>query len=160
MSQTVAHYLYPATLYASREPAMVSTVLGSCVTVCLYDPVVRVGGMNHFMLPVWNGEGLASPKYGDIAIEKLLQKVIQLGARKANLQAKIFGGADSRRETNVFRIGERNHELAFALISSLCLPIISSHVGGEKGRKILFNTASGEVMLKVLSGVAASKPSL
>lgn len=103
------------------------------------------------MLPVWNGEGLASPKYGDIAIEKLISKMLALGAAKAHLQAKIFGGADSRQATNVFRIGERNSQLAFAVLEELKIPVISSHWGGELPRKLIFRTATGEVLMKVLS---------
>jgi len=64
------HFLYPAALFASRTPHMVTTILGSCVAICLYDPILKFGGINHYMLPLWNGQGLASPKYGNIAIEK------------------------------------------------------------------------------------------
>lgn len=151
MSQSATHYLYPANLYASRLPTEVTTVLGSCVAVCLYDPVCKIGGINHYMLPVWGGEGLVSPKYGDIAIEKLLQKMLSLGARRSSLQAKVFGGADSRKATNVFHIGERNAELAFSVLAELNIPIISSHLGGELPRKLIFRTGTGEALLKVLT---------
>ncbi len=151
MPLPATHYLYPSTLYSSRSPAEVTTVLGSCVSVCLYDPVNKVGGINHFMLPVWSGEGLASPKYGDIAIEKLLGKMLSLGAVRANLQAKVFGGADSRRATNVFKIGERNCQLAFSKLEELHIPVVSSHWGGELPRKLIFRTGTGEALLKVLS---------
>lgn len=151
MDPSATHYLYPSTLFASVQPTEVSTVLGSCVALCLYDPVCRIGGINHFMLPIWNGEGLASPKYGDIAIDKLLQKMLLLGAKKAHLQAKIFGGADSRKATNVFKIGERNGQLAFSRVEELGIPIVSSHWGGELPRKLIFRTGTGEALLKVLS---------
>ena len=144
------HYLYPSTIFTSTNPAEVTTILGSCVAVCLYDPVSKIGGINHFMLPVWGGEGLASPKYGDIAIEKLIQKMLSLGAKKSGLQAKVFGGADSRKATNVFKIGERNSQLAFSVLNELNIPVLSSHFGGELPRKLIFRTGTGEALLKVL----------
>lgn len=145
------HYLYPSTLFAAQNATEVTTVLGTCVSVCLFDPVSKTGGINHFMLPVWEGEGLASPKYGDIAIEKLLQKMLALGARRFNLQAKVFGGADSRRATNVFKIGQRNCDAALSVLSALNIPVVSSHLGGELPRKLIYRTTSGEVLLKVLT---------
>src|SRR6056297_2647363 len=88
------HFLYPSTLFASKTPYLVNTILGSCVAVCMYDPVLKIGGINHYMLPLWNGEGLASPKYGNIAIEKLLEKLKSFGSKKYNIKAKIFGGGE------------------------------------------------------------------
>ena len=69
------HYLYPSALFAEKTPFMVDTVLGSCVAVCLFDNQLKIGGINHYMLPFWNGNGLASPKYGNIATEKLVEKM-------------------------------------------------------------------------------------
>lgn len=79
------------------------------------------------MLPVWDGEGLASPKYGDMAIQKLLRKMVSMGAQRSRLQAKVFGGADGRLETNVFKIGQRNCQIAFSVLSELDIPVVSSH---------------------------------
>src|SRR5512133_3111807 len=93
------HYLYPATLFASREPHIINTILGSCVAVCMWDNVLGYGGINHYMLPLWNGKGLASPKYGNIAIRKLYEKMIDLGCSSMNLNAKVFGGADVLQST-------------------------------------------------------------
>ena len=67
------HYLYPSALFAEKERYMVDTILGSCVAVCLFDSVKKIGGINHYMLPLWNGNGLASPKFGNIATEKLIE---------------------------------------------------------------------------------------
>lgn len=145
------HFLYPAAMFASRTPHLVTTILGSCVAVCLYDPIIRVGGINHYMLPLWNGQGLASPKYGNIAIEKLLDKMISLGCNKNNLQAKIFGGGEVI-ETNItqFNIGARNIKLAYEALDDLKIPIIGQSVGGKLGRKILFDTESFEIKQKFI----------
>jgi chemotaxis protein CheD len=149
MENLPVHFLYPAELYVSRTPYQINTILGSCVAVCLYDHVLNIGGMNHYMLPYWNGQGLASPKYGNIAIEKLLEKMISLGCNKNNLKAKIFGGGEVI-ETQIvqFHIGTRNIELARQFLEERKIPIVSSSVGGKLGRKIEFITATGEVRQK------------
>jgi len=86
------HFLFPSALFAEKNPHRITTVLGSCVAVCLYDPLTRQGGINHFMLPFWNGSGLASPRYGNIAIEALIDRMHLMGCQTMTLQAKIFGG--------------------------------------------------------------------
>jgi chemotaxis protein CheD len=146
-----SHFLYPATLFVSNKPFVINTILGSCVAVCLFDSFTKIGGMNHFMLPYWNGEGLASPKFGNIAIEKLLEKMIELGAKKSNIIAKVFGGGEVI-ETKIknFHIGERNIQVAFDLLSELHIPVISSSTGGNKGRKIQYETHTGNVRQKYI----------
>ncbi|MEE4196753.1 MAG: chemotaxis protein CheD [Bacteroidales bacterium] len=146
MNNYSSHFLYPAALYASKEPYQINTILGSCVAVCLYDPVLKAGGMCHYMLPLWNGDGLASPKYGNIAIEKLIDKMLNFGSQKYNIKAKIFGGGEVIETQNPhFNIGQRNISLATDMLSEAKIPIISSSVGGKLGRKIIFFTHSGEV---------------
>jgi chemotaxis protein CheD len=146
MDSLPKHFLYPSTLFASSTPSLVTTILGSCVAVCIFDPVLNIGGINHFMLPLWNGQGLASPKYGNIAIERLMEKMYQLGSKKSNLTAKIFGGGEVI-DTNIrqFNIGERNISIAFEMLENLRIPVIAKSVGGKLGRKIEFNSSTGEV---------------
>lgn len=142
------HYLYPGTLFAHREPHLVTTVLGSCVSVCLWDQTARVGGINHYLLPLWNGEGLPTPKYGNIAIAKLVEKVQALGAG-SKLIAKVFGGASMWEKTDgLLAVGQRNIELAVELLDQQRIPVISSDLGGPVGRKIIFHTGDGTVLLK------------
>lgn len=151
------HFLYPAALFASSKPHQVSTILGSCVAVCLYDPVLRIGGINHYMLPLWNGQGLASPKYGNIAIEKLIKKMQHLGSKKHNLKAKVFGGGEViTSNISQFHIGQRNIQLAKDLLKEYNIPIISSSTGGKHGRKIIYFTQTGEVMQRYISSQKAS----
>ena len=142
------HFLYASTLYADRRPTEIQTVLGSCVSVCLHDQKQNFGGMNHYMLPLWDGEGLATAKYGNIAIERLLERMLALGVTKNNLIAKIFGGADQLGESGYFSIGKRNVLLAQDTLTSLRIPIVASNVGGTIGRKVLFNSGSGQVLMK------------
>ena len=145
------HFLYPSTLFASRDPYLVKTILGSCIAVCLYDPVLKIGGINHYMLPNWNGNDLVSPKYGNIAIEKLIERMMFLGSKKENIQAKIFGGGDmiASQKANL-HIGERNTKVAQMMLAEYKIPIIASSTGGSRGRKIIFLTATGEVRHKLL----------
>lgn len=159
MENLPVHFLYPAELFISKTPYQVNTILGSCVSVCLFDPVTHIGGINHFMLPYWNGQGLASPKYGNIAIERLTDKMISLGCNKINIKAKIFGGGEVI-ETNIvqFHIGKRNIELARTMLEDLKIPIISSSVGGKLGRKIEFLTSTGDVRQKYVQKTQQTQP--
>ena len=145
------YYLYPAALFAEPDPYLVDTILGSCVAVCLYDPIKKIGGINHFMLPFWNGTGLASPKYGNIAIQKLVDKMLLMGSSRVNIQAKIFGGGEVvETKTNMFKIGERNIEVAQNMLKELNIKITGKSVGGKLGRKIRFNTETGVVLMKFI----------
>jgi len=146
------HFLYPSTLFASKEPYVINTILGSCIAVCLYDPILKIGGMNHYMLPNWSGNDLVSPKYGNIAIEKLLEKMLMMGSKKSNLTAKVFGGGDLiSPQKNSLHIGERNTKVAEIMLIEYKIPIIASSTGGNRGRKILFHTGTGEVRQKFLN---------
>ena len=144
-------FLYPAALYAGVQPTNVITILGSCVAICLWDPVTKLGGINHFMLPMWNGQGLASPRYGNIAVAKLLEEMEVLGSDRINIEAKVFGGAEvlEMKQAN-FKIGQRNTELALRMLKQYNIKIKAQSTGGKRGRKILFNTATGEVRMKYI----------
>lgn len=149
MNETNSHFLYPAALYASKKPYQINTILGSCVAVCIWDSVLKYGGMCHYMLPYWNGEGLASPKYGNIAIEKLLEKMYSFGSEKRNLIAKLFGGGEVIDFKNPqFHIGQRNIKLANEMLNDKKIPIVSASLGGKLGRKIIFYTDTGNVKQK------------
>lgn len=149
------YYLFPSSVFVNIAPTQVTTVLGSCVSVCLIDIKRNIGGINHYMLPLWNGSGLASPKYGNIAIDKLIERMIFIGSKKENLRAKVFGGGNVLESSiNFFNVGERNHTLAIEMLENENIPIIAKSIGGEKGRKIIFNTFTGEVMLKFLNRIS------
>lgn len=147
------HFLYPSSFFASREAYVVKTVLGSCVAVCLWDKRLHIGGVNHYMLPTWSGNDLASPKYGNIAIDKLVEKMKSLGSRTEDLQAKVFGGGELLAVGNgksSTQIGERNIQVAQMMLAQHKIPVVAQSVGGKKGRKILFFTDTGEVRHKFL----------
>ncbi len=151
MEPPKTYYLYPASIFASRELYHITTLLGSCVAVCLYDRRQQFGAMNHFMLPLWNGNGLASPKFGNIAIQQLVQKMEGLGSNKRDMIAKVFGGASVLDiSTDIFNVGERNADQALKDLNLLNIRVVASSVKGDRARKIIFNTFTGEVRQKYI----------
>ncbi len=138
-------------MFVCKEPYAVCTVLGSCVATILIDKVNRVSAINHYIMPYWNGEGLSSPKYGNIAIKKLIKRVVDRGARVENIRAKIFGGASmyySRTDGKLTDIGTRNIVLAYETLAEYHIPVVSSDTGGINGRRLIFYTNTGIVKVK------------
>lgn len=146
------HYLYPATIYIAKQETVITTVLGSCVSVTMYDEIKKIGGMNHYLLPLWNGKELATPKFGNIAIKKLLQEMLNLGCNKNNIIAKVFGGAEviEHLEASNFFIGKRNIEIAHEVLNEEKIKIAAESTAGKNGRKIVFNTLTGVVKMRLI----------
>lgn len=145
------HFLYPCNVFASSVPSRIKTLLGSCIAVCLYDPVLTIGGMNHFMLPLWSGRELESPKYGNVAIDMLLEKMIGHGCQKRNMIAKVFGGATHFKfQHDKQSIGERNSHIAQHILEKYCIPVTACSTGGSKGREIVLNTCTGQVLMRYI----------
>jgi len=148
------HYLYPGAIFVPRQRHLVTTVLGSCVSVCLWHAEAQVGGINHYLLPLWNGDGLPTPKYGNVAILRLIEKVRGL-AGDGKLIAKVFGGASMwEQSSGALAVGERNVELALRILEEQKIKIAGMDVHGGMGRKIIFDTESGSVLLKRNPSVA------
>jgi chemotaxis protein CheD len=101
---------------------------------------------------------LEFPKYGNVAILQLFQKMLEFGAKKEDIVCKIFGGAEVFSENHsVFSVGRRNIELAYKLVTELGISIVSSSTGGKQGRKIIYNTGTGEVLQKYLVKVTQNE---
>ena len=146
MTSLSKHLLYPSDIYVSRTPCVVSTILGSCVSVCLHDPFLKYGAINHYILPQWNGQDLMTMKYGNMAIIRILEELLKAGCKYENLTAKVFGGAEVLTGlSSSFHIGKRNIDIAIEILNEFRIPVLFSDVGGNKGRKIIFNTQTGEV---------------
>jgi chemotaxis protein CheD len=157
-NEPISYFLFPSNLHVSKEETNILTILGSCVAVCIWDPITQIGGMNHYMLPLWNGKGLASPKYGNIAIKRLIERLENLGVKKNNMQAKVFGGGEVlETESNSFIIGKRNAMIAFEMLDEYKIPVISSNTEGKLGRKIIFNTKTGKVKLHYINQTNGKK---
>jgi two-component system chemotaxis response regulator CheB len=139
-------YLYPGKLAAEKIETEITTLLGSCVAVALYDPVTKVGGLNHYLLPNVVSTESPNPRYGSIAIPELLHEMEKLGALKKNIQAKVYGGGNVISSTIMAEgIGARNIEIALRMLAEFKIPVLEKNVGGDKGRKIILNTKTFEV---------------
>jgi chemotaxis protein CheD len=141
-------FLQPGGLYCSAESAVIRTVLGSCVAVCLVDRFGRGAGMNHYVLPS-NPGGQPSLRYGDVAIEQLILKLSRLGCNTADLRAKVFGGAavlpfGAPEDT----VGNKNVAIALEWLRLRSIPVVARRTGGENGLLVRLYTASGRVMVR------------
>ena len=147
----LAKYLQPGQLVVSATPMVVTTILGSCVAVCLWDFRARVGGMNHFMLPLHAGHAVQSARFGNIAMQELIDKMTAAGARLPFLRARVFGGACMfAAMTSAANLGQKNIQLALDFLSLRGIDIVQTDVGGDRGRKLRFHTDEGEAWLNLI----------
>lgn len=139
------YFVEPGSIFTCWKPYSLATVLGSCVAVCLCDPITKISGMNHFILPKRKGnQNLAH--FGNSSIEHLLRMMCGMGARRDNIQAHIVGGAYSQ-EYSSQKIGKQNVEVAKKMLNKYKIPIVNDDTGGPFGRKVLFNTTNGEIIV-------------
>ncbi|MGA8198497.1 MAG: chemotaxis protein CheD, partial [Candidatus Sulfotelmatobacter sp.] len=130
------HFLYPGQVFVTREPMTISTILGSCAAVCLWDRHKRAGGMNHYLLPEGQAEGPNRLRYGNVANPELLREVLALGCEVRNLQAKIFGGSSAFAVDLSQSVGTRNVDLAESFLRSAGIPVVEREVSGKHGRRL------------------------
>lgn len=147
-----AVYLHAGHILVSRHPCRVTTVLGSCVAVGLWDPATGIGGLNHFLLPRRLATGAMSPRFGNVAVRALIEGVIAAGGRRQSLQAKLFGGACVLRafQNGGWHLGRKNVEVAHELLQELGIPIVAEDVEGVRGRKLIFQTHDGAAWVRSL----------
>ncbi len=150
--------IMPGEYYVSRSEEIISTVLGSCVSACIRDPDLRVGGMNHFMLPDCSEARQGAPgqiplaaRYGVFAMEHLINEVLKLGARRENLEVKLFGGGKVLEAMT--DIGQRNITFVQDYLRAEDLKVFSQDLGGAHPRKVNFFPRSGRVLVKKLRGL-------
>ncbi|PHI34902.1 chemotaxis protein CheD [Pseudoalteromonas sp. GCY] len=143
----------PGEFYVSKQDELISTVLGSCIAACVYDEKLGIGGMNHFMLP--GAKALREVhaddlncRYGNWAMEYLINEVLKNGASRSNLKIKLFGGG--KIISAMTDIGEGNIRFAQAYVEEECLNLISQDVGGPWPRKVIFHPQSGKAQVKKL----------
>lgn len=140
--------------FTEKDKNMLQTFVGSCVAICLYDPVAKIAGMAHVMLPKNNTtEPIPKPegKFVDVAIKVLLERLVANGAQQSRLKAKMAGGASvfqNEGSKNVFNIGTRNVDAIRAALSEKKIPIMSEDVGEKGGRWVMFDVASGTMTIK------------
>ena len=136
---------------ASGPDAVISTLLGSCVAVCLWDPVARIGGMNHFLLPDQGVTALGMSDYGANAMELVINGLIRGTALRSRLRAKLFGGA--MMISGLSNVGKENAEFARAYLERENIPCDGQSLGGTQARRVEFWPADGRVRIKFLTNV-------
>lgn len=142
-------FIHVGEIHIGARPTEISTILGSCVAVCLYDKVQRIGGMNHYLVPLWNENGLQTPKFGNISIPRLIESMVNIGCNTGNMEAKIFGGANVIEvNSEDMMIGRKNILIAKEVLREYKIPITAQDVGGEKGRRIMMRSDTGKIFLK------------
>lgn len=145
-------YLLPGEMIVTSDAMKISTVLGSCISVCLYSPLEKIAAMNHFVLPFNTKNDPNRSRYGDTSIEDMILKMIQKGAEKKHINARIYGGSSMFiNESNEFRIGERNTESAVKSLKKMGIPIVIKETGGNFGRRVLFDTSAGIITSNLIA---------
>jgi chemotaxis protein CheD len=135
----------------SADPKVViTTTLGSCIAACLFDPVARIGGMNHFLLPDAKHDKLsASARYGGAAMEQLINRLLQKTGRRDRLRAKVFGGGNVN-STITADIGIRNVEFVMEYLATEGIPTMSWDVGGGSARAVRFFPVTGRTQRRLI----------
>lgn len=155
--QIEAAKIMPGEYYATTRDMLVVTVLGSCVSVCLRDKTSGIGGMNHFMLPHSDNDPQnplsASARYGTYAMEMLINHLIKLGAKRANFEAKVFGGGNVLRGFTVSNIGARNADFVLGFLHTENIRIAAEDLLDIYPRKVYYFPKSGRALVKKLKSV-------
>jgi len=142
--------ILPGEFYVTIKGESISTVLGSCISACIRDKKLGVGGMNHFMLPATGdigAMGLAN-RYGNYAMENLINEILKNGGKRENLEVKIFGGGKILQ--NMTDVGERNIKFVREYLQLEGIHVLSEDVGDTCPRKVIYFPASGKALLKKL----------
>ncbi|MDE3009276.1 MAG: chemoreceptor glutamine deamidase CheD [Pseudomonadota bacterium] len=155
--QCRAWKLLPGQYHVGGREAMLVTVLGSCVSACLYDSGAGIGGMNHFMLPsseLGGATGGSVPaRLGIHAMELLINALVRQGARRSSLRAKIFGGGAVLQGLTASNVGERNAEFALTYLRTEGIPVVAQDLLDVFPRKIYFFPGTARVMVRKLRKV-------
>jgi chemotaxis protein CheD len=143
--------ILPGEFYATAQDEVIVTVLGSCVAACLLDPIAMVGGMNHFMLPMKEGDRdpdvFYAARYGAAAMEYLINDLLHLGAQRDRLVAKAFGGGRVMQGISS-DVGGRNVDFVRQFLRNEGIPLWNEDMGGSLPRKVYFFPHTGQVLVK------------
>ena len=145
--------ILPGEYYFTNKDMLIVTVLGSCVSACIRDRVTGLGGMNHFMLPDGGGDGSpvsASARYGTYAMEILINDLLKAGARRENMEAKVFGGGAVLRGFTAINVGERNASFVMSYLKTEKIRVMAEDLNDVYPRKVYFFPRTGKVLVKKL----------
>lgn len=146
--------ILPGEYYYTGKDMLIVTVLGSCVSACIRDRVTGVGGMNHFMLPDGGGDAdspiSASARYGTYAMEVLINDLLKAGAKRENLEAKVFGGGAVLRGFSSLNVGERNAQFVRDFLKVENIRVVAEDLNDIHPRKVYYFPRTGKVLVKKL----------
>ncbi|KXF80119.1 chemotaxis protein CheD [Enterovibrio coralii] len=152
--------IQPGEVYVTSERELISTGLGSCISACVWDPFIELGGMNHFMLPFGDADDIEgwdptqwrsnAARYGNYAMELLINTMIQQGAIKSRLRVKLFGGGMVMGKQAA--IGQKNIQFIRNYVESEGLTLVGEDLGTEFPRKVVFDPITGKAWVKKLRG--------
>jgi chemotaxis protein CheD len=149
--------LHPGDYYVATEGELIGTVLGSCVSACIRDSRLRIGGMNHFMLPVdrsdgngaWRGAASASTRFGNVAMERLINELLKLGGHRADLEVKLVGGGKVL--DALTDVGARNIRFVKQYVRAEGFRVVGEDLGDLYPRKVLYDPSTGSAQVKRLA---------
>jgi chemotaxis protein CheD len=142
----------PGEFFVAAEDIVLTTLLGSCVSACLWDPAARVGGMNHFLLPQGGADPLSdSGRYGAFAMEQLINELLKRGARRGALEAKVFGGGRVMENFTTIDVGTRNAEFVLTFLRTEGIRVTSQDLLDVHPRRVAFFPATGRALSKKLA---------
>ena len=145
--------ILPGEYYYTPKDMLIVTVLGSCVSACIRDRVTGLGGMNHFMLPDGGGDGSpvsASARYGTYAMEILINDLLKAGAKRENMEAKVFGGGAVLKGFTAINVGERNAAFVLSFLKTEKIRVVAEDLNDIHPRKVYFFPRTGKVLVKKL----------
>ncbi|MEV4781122.1 chemoreceptor glutamine deamidase CheD [Burkholderia sp. LMU1-1-1.1] len=145
--------ILPGEYYFTNKDMLIVTVLGSCVSACIRDRVTGLGGMNHFMLPDGGGDGSpvsASARYGTYAMEILINDLLKAGAKRENMEAKVFGGGAVLKGFTAINVGERNAAFVLSFLKTEKIRVVAEDLNDIHPRKVYFFPRTGKVLVKKL----------
>lgn len=158
-SQKVTAKLLPGEYYVTMEDELITTVLGSCISACIRCKAFGIGGMNHFMLPMkkehhsedWGAVASSATRFGNVAMEHLINEILKQGASRQHLEVKIIGGGKILK--NMSDVGDRNIQFVRDYIEMENLELVGEDVGDIYPRKVMYNPMTGKVRVKKLESL-------
>lgn len=147
LQNTINHFLDPGHLFVTSQSTSIGLVVGSGVAVSLYDPVRGTGGMCHFVHPSTRDRENATPRFGNVAVSILCKMMIEEGSDVSDLVAQVFGGGYPKEKPTQRNLGVRSVQVAEKVLHRYGIAIASADIGGTIGRKVIFDTASGSIIV-------------
>ena len=155
VAQRESYYIEPGYIYFTRRSTTIETVVANCVAVCIWDRALKYGGMSHFLRPIVTDKRKTTARFGNVAMATLVRIMEEAGCNREDLAAQIFSGCVPDLNTKP-DLGAENVKIAREVLERKKITIISEDVGGSMGRKIVFDTATGETVVMKVHNVRES----